>query len=64
MGLLFADGLKLTGLLGNVFGILSGVWVFIVADEQPTKWALVGGLIVISAVTWRATSTLRPSRSG
>lgn len=154
MGLFFADGLKLTGMLGNVFGILSGVcfaamtialrkqkdgspvesiilgnliafaigvpfmmdaplpspvgwlalgalgvvqlgfsywlyarairhitaleaviipvfepilnpvWVFIVAGEQPTAWALVGGLIVISAVTWRAFSTLRARRAG
>ncbi len=43
--------------------ILNPVWVFIVAGEQPTRWALVGGVIVISAVTWRATSTLRSSRS-
>lgn len=42
--------------------ILNPVWVFIVAGEQPTKWALIGGLIVIAAVTWRAASSLRPAR--
>ena len=42
--------------------ILNPVWVFLVNGERPTKWALLGGVIVLSAVTLRAWSSIRRLR--
>jgi len=42
--------------------ILNPVWVFLVRGEQPARWALLGGIIVIGAVIWRATDSLRRVR--
>jgi drug/metabolite transporter (DMT)-like permease len=39
--------------------ILNPVWVLIMMGERPTPWALVGGVIVLSAVTWRAMISIR-----
>lgn len=39
--------------------ILNPVWVLIMLGERPTKLALVGGAIVLSAVTWRALASIR-----
>ncbi len=33
--------------------LLNPIWVFIVVGEMPGRWALAGGLIVLSAVTFR-----------
>uniref|UniRef100_UPI0040495F6F DMT family transporter n=1 Tax=Cephaloticoccus sp. TaxID=1985742 RepID=UPI0040495F6F len=44
--------------------ILNPVWVFLARGEQPTKWALLGGTIVIAAVIWRALDSLRRIRVG
>lgn len=44
--------------------ILNPVWVFFIRGEQPTHWALWGGVMVIGAVTWRATSTIRRAKVG
>jgi len=35
------------------------VWVFVVRGERPSQWALVGGVIVLGAVTWRAWHAIR-----
>lgn len=39
--------------------ILNPVWVLILMGERPTPWAIVGGAIVLSAVTWRAWISIR-----
>jgi drug/metabolite transporter (DMT)-like permease len=39
--------------------ILNPVWVLIFMHEKPTGWALVGGVIVLGAVTLRATFSIR-----
>jgi drug/metabolite transporter (DMT)-like permease len=30
--------------------VLNPVWVFLVLGERPSRWALIGGAIIISAV--------------
>ncbi|MCC6416254.1 MAG: DMT family transporter [Opitutaceae bacterium] len=39
--------------------VLNPVWVFLVRGERPGPWALVGGLIVLGAVLWRALDAMR-----
>jgi len=34
--------------------ILNPVWVYLGMSEVPSPWAVLGGIIVLSAVTWRA----------
>ena len=41
--------------------ILSPIWVALVVGERPGPWALVGGTIVVGAVTLRATLARRAS---
>ncbi len=43
--------------------ILNPLWVMIFMHEQPSKWALVGGTIVLMAVTLRAIVSIRERRS-
>lgn len=38
--------------------ILNPLWVFIFIEERPGKWALIGGVIVLTAVTLRAVYTV------
>ena len=38
------------GILGYIEPLLNPVWVFIVLGEKPSRWALVGGAIIITAV--------------
>jgi drug/metabolite transporter (DMT)-like permease len=40
--------------------LLNPLWVLIAIGEKPTSLALVGGAVVLGAVTWRATASLRP----
>lgn len=42
--------------------ILNPVWVFLVSGEKPSGWALLGGLIVMGAVTARALNSIRRLR--
>lgn len=49
-------------LLPTVEPILSPVWVWLVFDEQPGRWALLGGAIVVGAVTARAALAIRLAR--
>jgi drug/metabolite transporter (DMT)-like permease len=44
--------------------ILNPVWVFLVRGERPSPWALVGGVIVLAAVTWRALFAIRQRKLG
>lgn len=39
--------------------ILNPVWVLLFMREKPSQWALVGGVIVLSAVTFRAIISIR-----
>jgi drug/metabolite transporter (DMT)-like permease len=39
--------------------ILNPVWVYLVIGESPGRWALIGGLLVISCVTARSLHALR-----
>jgi len=38
------------GIVGYIEPVLNPVWVFLVLGEQPSRWALVGGAIIIAAV--------------
>ena len=38
------------GIVGYIEPVLNPVWVFLVLGEQPSRWALVGGTIIIAAV--------------
>jgi drug/metabolite transporter (DMT)-like permease len=44
--------------------ILNPVWVMIFAGEHPNRLALVGGVIVLGSVTWRAIASIRSRRLG
>jgi drug/metabolite transporter, DME family len=38
------------GIIGYIEPLLNPVWVFLVLGEKPSKWALVGGAIIIATV--------------
>jgi drug/metabolite transporter (DMT)-like permease len=38
------------GIIGYIEPLLNPVWVFIVLGEKPSKWALIGGAIIVTAV--------------
>src|SRR3954471_8949493 len=38
------------GVVGYIEPMLNPVWVFLFLDERPSKWAVVGGCIIIAAV--------------
>ena len=38
------------GIIGYVEPVLNPVWVFLVLGERPSRWALLGGAIIIAAV--------------
>lgn len=44
--------------------ILNPVWVFVFQGERPTALALVGGVVVLGAVTVRALHSIRSARVG
>jgi len=44
--------------------LLNPVWVLLVYHEKPSTLALLGGAMVLSAVTWRGLSTLRDRNRG
>ena len=43
--------------------ILNPLWVLLATGEQPSRLALVGGAIVLTAVTLRAVATVRARRA-
>ena len=43
------------GIVGYIEPVLNPVWVFLFIGERPSKWALLGGIIIVGAV---ATHTL------
>lgn len=42
--------------------VLNPVWVLLFLHEKPSRWAIVGGIIVLSAVTLRALVSVRARR--
>jgi drug/metabolite transporter (DMT)-like permease len=50
-------------LLPVIEPILNPVWVMLAIGERPSPLALVGGVIVVTAVTWRAAATVRSRRT-
>ncbi len=44
--------------------ILNPVWVLIFMHEKPSRWAMIGGAVVLSAVTIRAILSVRSRRAG
>jgi drug/metabolite transporter (DMT)-like permease len=51
-----------TVLIPVIEPILNPVWVLLATGEQPSRFALVGGAIVLIAVTLRAIATIRARR--
>jgi DME family drug/metabolite transporter len=43
------------GIVGYIEPVLNPVWVFLVIGEQPSKWALIGGAIIVGAVVVHTT---------
>lgn len=43
--------------------LLNPVWVLLATGEKPSRWALVGGAIVLTAVTLRALASVRAGRA-
>jgi drug/metabolite transporter (DMT)-like permease len=43
--------------------ILNPLWVLLFMHERPTRWALIGGSIVLGAVTLRAAVSVRARRN-
>jgi len=50
-------------LLPVIEPILNPVWVMLALGEKPSPLALGGGVIVVTAVTWRAAATVRSRRA-
>jgi drug/metabolite transporter, DME family len=38
------------GIVGYIEPVLNPIWVFLILGERPSQWALLGGLIIVSAV--------------
>ena len=47
------------GIVGYVEPVLNPIWVFLFLGERPSKWALIGGAIIISAVVVHMTLRAR-----
>lgn len=50
------------GIVGYIEPVLNPIWVFLVLGERPSKWALIGGAIIISAVVVHTTLKAREGR--
>lgn len=65
--IVYAEAMKrvtaLEGILIPVIEpILNPLWVFFLLGEVPGKWAVLGGIIVVTSVTLRCILTTRPSK--
>jgi drug/metabolite transporter (DMT)-like permease len=49
------------GIVGYIEPVLNPIWVFLVLGERPSKWALLGGAIIVTAVVCH---TLMEARRG
>ncbi|MBA3512845.1 MAG: EamA family transporter [Pyrinomonadaceae bacterium] len=50
------------GIVGYIEPVLNPIWVFLVLGERPSKWALIGGAIIISAVLVHTTLKAKEGR--
>lgn len=50
------------GIVGYIEPVLNPIWVFLVLGERPSKWALIGGAIIISAVVVHTTLKAKAGR--
>ncbi|MCM3903831.1 MAG: DMT family transporter [Pyrinomonadaceae bacterium] len=50
------------GIVGYIEPVLNPIWVFLVLGERPSKWALIGGAIIISAVVVHTTLKAKEGR--
>lgn len=62
--ILYAKAIKhVTALEASIIPVieplLNPIWVFLLLGEKPGKWALLGGLVVLAAVTFRCIAPLR-----
>jgi drug/metabolite transporter (DMT)-like permease len=51
------------GIVGYIEPVLNPVWVFLFLGERPSKWALIGGLIIVTAVAVHTALTAKESRA-
>lgn len=42
--------------------VLNPIWTFLLAGEQPGRWAMVGGAVVLVATAWRTLAAARATR--
>jgi DME family drug/metabolite transporter len=56
-----ADGVRSldASIVGFVEPLLNPIWVFLFLGEKPSKWALIGGLVIVAAVVFH---TIKSSR--
>jgi drug/metabolite transporter (DMT)-like permease len=50
------------GIVGYIEPVLNPVWVFLVIGERPSKWALIGGAIIVGAVVVHTTLKAKEGR--
>ena len=50
-------------IIGFIEPLLNPVWVFVVIGESPSKWAILGGIIIISAVVLHTIFQSRSKKS-
>ena len=65
--LLYARAIRHVTALGSILilmiePLLNPLWVALTIGERPGRWALVGGAVVVGAVTSRALLLARPQR--
>lgn len=51
------------GIVGYVEPVLNPIWVFLFLGERPTKWAVMGGIIIVGAVLAHTTLKAKEGRS-
>ena len=50
------------GIVGYIEPVLNPVWVFLVIGERPSRWALIGGAIIVGAVVVHTTLKAKEGR--
>ena len=50
------------GIVGYIEPVLNPVWVFLVLGERPSQWALIGGVIIVTAVAVHTVIKAREDR--
>ncbi len=51
-------------IIGFIEPLLNPVWVFLFVGEQPSRWAILGGMVIVSSVVVHTLLTFRSSREG